>query len=128
MNNVVTPYFYDQFGLPLNIAGLLGSLFGLMNLFARSVGGLLSDFFGKKFGMRGRLWVLWATQTFEGVFCILMGLAYKSLPATVVLMVCFSMCVQSAEGASYGVVPFVTKRGLGIASGLVGAGGNTGSV
>mmetsp|Transcript_14 Transcript_14/g.35 ORF Transcript_14/g.35 Transcript_14/m.35 type:complete len:497 (-) Transcript_14:9-1499(-) len=128
MNNVITPYFYDQFGLPLNLAGLLGSLFGLMNLFARAMGGGMSDVAAKYCGMKGRLWVLWATQTLEGVFCILMGLAYRSLTGTVILMICFSLCVQSAEGASFGVVPFVSKRGLGIVSGLVGAGGNTGSV
>lgn len=128
MNNVVTPYFYDQFGLPLNIAGLVGSFFGLMNLFARAMGGWLSDLGGKYMGMRGRLWVYWASQTLEGVFCILMGLAYKSLPATIALMILFSLCVQAAEGASFGIVPFISKRGLGIVSGLVGAGGNTGSV
>mmetsp|Transcript_12325 Transcript_12325/g.31045 ORF Transcript_12325/g.31045 Transcript_12325/m.31045 type:complete len:544 (+) Transcript_12325:87-1718(+) len=128
MNNIITPYFYDQFGLPLNLAGLIGSMFGMMNLFARALGGWLSDLSAKKYGMRGRLWVLWATQTFEGVFCIIMGLLYRSLAATIVVMIMFSLCVQSAEGASYGVVPFVSKRGLGIVSGLVGAGGNTGSV
>lgn len=128
MNNIVTPYFYDQFGLSLNLAGLLGSMFGMMNLFARALGGWASDLSAKRFGMRGRLWVLWATQTLEGVFCILMGLLYRSLAGTIIVMICFSLCVQSAEGASYGVVPFVSKRGLGIVSGLVGAGGNTGSV
>merc|ERR1712070_888053 len=117
MNNIVTPYFYDQFGLPLNLAGLLGSMFGMMNLFARALGGWLSDVGGKKLGMKGRLWVLWATQTFEGVFCIFMGLTYKSLALTMVFMICFSLCVQAAEGASFGVVPFVSKRGLGIVSG-----------
>ena len=128
MNNVVTPYFFDQFGMPLTIAGLLGSMFGLMNLFARALGGASSDFLAKKMGMRGRLWNHWGWQTMEGVFCILMGLAYRSLPATVLLMVCFSTCVQAAEGATYGVVPFVSKRGLGVVSGFVGAGGNAGSV
>eukprot|EP00983_Pelagomonas_calceolata_P053811 1143440-Pelagomonas_calceolata.AAC.1 len=34
---------------------------------------------------------------------------------------------QSAEGACYGVVPFVSRRSYGVVAGLVGAGGNTGS-
>ena len=127
MNNVVTPYFYDQFGMPLTIAGLLGSMFGLMNLFARALGGATSDYLGKKMGMRGRLWNHYVWQCMEGVFCILMGLANKSLVATVILMVCFSTCVQAAEGACYGIVPFISKRGLGVVSGFVGAGGNAGS-
>lgn len=44
------------------------------------------------------------------------------------LQVFFSLLVQSSEGATYGVVPFVSKRSLGVVSGFVGAGGNAGSV
>jgi len=36
-------------------AGLIASLFGLMNLFARTTGGFGSDFFNKRWGIRGRL-------------------------------------------------------------------------
>lgn len=66
MNNIVVQYFFDQFDLNLTIAGVLGALFGLMNIFARSVGGLVSDYTAKSFGMRGRLWSLWIIQTVEG--------------------------------------------------------------
>ena len=43
MNNKVVMYFFNYYGLSPQIAGLLGSCFGLMNLVARSWGGLLSD-------------------------------------------------------------------------------------
>ena len=128
MNNIIVAYLFDQFGVSLSVAGVLGSLFGLMNLFARSVGGLGSDMAGKRFGMRGRLWALWTMQTVEGLMCIFMGLANSSLAGTIVVMILFSLFVQSSEGASFGVVPFVSKRSLGVVSGLVGAGGNAGSV
>jgi hypothetical protein len=42
---------------------------------------------GQRFGMRGRLWALWSLMAGEGVFCIAMGIANKSLPATILLMV-----------------------------------------
>ena len=127
MNNIIVTYLFDQFGVSLTIAGVLGSLFGLMNLFARSIGGLGSDLAGKRFGMRGRLWALWSMQTFEGALCIFMGLAKGSLAGTICIMIVFSLFVQASEGASYGVVPFISKRALGIVSGFVGAGGNAGS-
>merc|ERR1711998_171428 len=94
MNNVVTGYFFDQFDLPLTTAGLLGSLFGMMNLFARSVGGFLSDMSAKKYGMRGRLWCLWICQTVEGGLCILMGFAKDSLGLTIFIMILFSTFVR----------------------------------
>mmetsp|Transcript_18226 Transcript_18226/g.43618 ORF Transcript_18226/g.43618 Transcript_18226/m.43618 type:complete len:539 (+) Transcript_18226:107-1723(+) len=128
INNLITPYFHDQFDLPLSLAGLLGSTFGFMNLFARAIGGWLSDFSGGRFGMRGRLWAVWLLQTAEGCFCIVLGAVHESLAWTVVLMVLFSVCVQAAEGATFGIVPFVSRRALGVVSGLVGAGGNAGSV
>jgi NNP family nitrate/nitrite transporter-like MFS transporter len=56
MNNIVAGYLYDQFNLDIITAGILASCYGLMNLFARSIGGMLSDLTSVKFGMRGRLW------------------------------------------------------------------------
>merc|ERR1719163_1679530 len=73
MNNKAVLYFYTYYGVPPRTAGVLGSCFGLMNLFARSWGGLLSDAANKKFGMRGRLWAMWIVQSLEGVMCILMA-------------------------------------------------------
>ena len=73
MNNIVASYLYDQFELDLVTAGVLASCYGLMNLFARSLGGLASDYASVKFGMRGRLWTLWLCQTLEGVLCMRRG-------------------------------------------------------
>jgi len=46
----------------------------------------------------------------------------------VLCMILFSICVQAAEGLHYGIVPYVSRPALGIVSGMVGAGGNLGSV
>jgi len=202
MNSIAAKYFYNYHGLSPQTAGLLASLYGLMNLFARSLGGWISDVANKSYGMRGRLWACWLIQSIEGVFCILMGMATlgmdspfgkgkvqgytqigkkwfpvngtmvtgcgcttKSPPLafqelhgvgdemrmvmeppspygngdacilhqnavgiTVFIMICFSLCVQAAEGLHYGIVPYVSRPALGIVSGMVGAGGNLGGV
>jgi len=79
MNNITATYFYDYHGLSPTIAGVFASLFGLMNIFARSCGGLLSDWANKKAGMRGRLWATWIMQTAEGVLCIILGMLTKDM-------------------------------------------------
>jgi len=73
MNSVVAPYFHAYHGLTPQMAGLIGGLYGLMNLFARSWGGMLSDASNKRFGMRGRLWAMWIVQTVEGIMCMIMA-------------------------------------------------------
>merc|ERR1712060_295648 len=73
MNNIVAPYYTEYHGLSPQISGLFASFFGLMNIFARSLGGILSDWSNKKYGMRGRLWSTWIIQTIEGGFCIAMA-------------------------------------------------------
>jgi len=81
MNSVAAVYFHDYHGLTPKLAGTLAALYGMMNLFARSLGGLLSDWANKRFGMRGRLWAAWIVQTIEGVMCIMMAISTLGMDA-----------------------------------------------
>lgn len=127
MNGNLATYFGDRFGVEDGLAGLLAALFGLMNLFARSLGGLFSDFMAKKFGMRGRLWAFFALQISEGALFVLFS-RMTVLGAAIPVLVCFSLFVQMAEGCTFGIVPFVDPTATGAVSGIVGAGGNFGAV
>jgi hypothetical protein len=63
----ITTYLFDQFKqLDLQTAGLLGSVYGLLNIIMRALGGVFSDLTAKSFGMRGRLWWYWLVQTLGG--------------------------------------------------------------
>jgi NNP family nitrate/nitrite transporter-like MFS transporter len=50
-----------------------------------------------------------------------------SLGATMAVVAFWSIFIPMACGSTYGIAPFITRRGLGVATGLIGAGGNTGS-
>jgi len=49
MHNIAALYYHDRFGLDVTTAGLIAGLFGLMNLFARALGGIL-QFGGRVIG------------------------------------------------------------------------------
>lgn len=127
MNNVLTSYYYDNFGVPLKTAGFLAFLYGFMNCFARPVAGIASDGLAKYYGIRGRVWILWSLHTFGAMMCILLGFLEKSLIATIAVVVLMAISVEASEAAAFAVVPFVSKRALGAVAGLVGAGGNAGA-
>lgn len=126
-DNIIAQYFYDRFNLNLQTSGAIAATFGLANIVSRPSGGVLSDEMGRRFGMRGRLWSLWAVQSVAGLLCILLG-RVESLWGSILVMSCFSFFVQAASGLTFGVVPFVSKRSLGVISGISGSGGTVGAV
>ena len=127
INNVAALYYHDRFELSVGMAGLVAGLFGLMNLFARTLGGVFGDIAGVRFGLRGRVMFLGAVLLLEGLALMAfsrMDVLMLAIPA----MIVFSVFVQMSEGATYSVVPFVNRRALGSVAGIVGAGGNAGAV
>ncbi len=127
INNIAAIYYMDRFELGLKTAGLVAGLFGLMNIFARTLGGFISDKFVENGGLRGRVRWLFIALLAEGialVFFSRMPVLALAIPA----MILFSLFVQMSEGATYSVVPFINKKALGSVAGIVGAGGNAGAV
>ena len=127
MNNAAATYFGQKFELNTESAAAIASIFGWMNLFARGVGGFVSDKLNSKMGMRGRL--IWQSilLVLEGVMVFIFANS-NSLGLAIFLMVIFSTIVQSAEGSTYGIVPYVNPPVTGSIAGVVGAGGNLGAV
>lgn len=127
INNIAAIYYYDYFSLDLETAGLIAGSFGLMNLFARPLGGYLGDKFGIRTGLKGRVMFLFAMLLLEGVALMVFS-QMNVLTLAIGSMIVFSLFVQMAEGATYSVVPFINRKAVGAVSGIVGAGGNAGAV
>ena len=94
-------------------ASALAGAFGLMNLFARSLGGISSDICYKYFGFRGRIWAQFLALFFEAIFLFSFGNVDNSQPWYVALavLVCFSLFVQMAEaGPAQQDVKYAVRR------------------
>ena len=127
INNLATIYFTEMFGVPTAAAAAIASIFGIMNLFARGLGGFLSDYCYACHGMRGRLICHTTCYILEGLMLIVFA-ASTNLAGAVIALAIFSIFVQMAEGSTFGIVPNVNSKVTGSATGLVGSGGNVGGV
>ncbi len=127
IDNIAALYFTDNFHLGLTAAGFVAGSFGMMNLFARALGGIVSDRCHKIWGLRGRALLLGGTIFCEGLALMLFS-RMRWLPLAIATMMLTGLFIKMSNGASYAVVPFVNKKALGAVAGIVGAGGNVGSV
>lgn len=126
-DNVASLHFVDNFHLSQSQAGFWAGIFGFMNLFARALGGMVSDKVGKKFGMRGKGLLLAGVLLLEGLGLILFAQA-GSLMVAIITMLSFALFLKMSNGATYGIVPFINSKNVGMVSGIVGAGGNLGGM
>jgi MFS transporter, NNP family, nitrate/nitrite transporter len=127
VDNIAALYFVDYFKLSLQAAGVAAGAFGMMNLFARALGGIVSDRCYLRWGLRGRTMLLGVTIATEGLAFLCFSQA-RRLPLAIASMLITGLFIKMSNGASYAIVPFVNKRALGAVAGLVGAGGNVGAV
>lgn len=127
VDNFAASYFHDEYSASIIMAGLMASIFGWLNLFARALGGIVSDKAGMRFGFNGKVNLLTILLLLEGIGIILFARA-DSLGAAIALLFFFGLCLKMANGATYSIVPFINPKAVGSVAGIVGAGGNVGAM
>ncbi|MCB0481008.1 MAG: MFS transporter [Flavobacteriales bacterium] len=123
------------------MAGVVAGSFAFVNLFARPLGGLLSDLMGNRkrtmliymfgiaVGFLGMAFigdygpVVDGEQTIVPMYSGLWWLA-----VSIIITIVCSIFVQGAEGATFAVIPMVNSRMTGQIAGMAGAYGNVGAV
>ena len=117
-------FFQETWGLTAVAAGMIASTFAFVNLFARPMGGLVSDRMGN------RRFVMLAYMFGIGVGFVLMGLMDSRWPLVLAVAITIgcSFFVQGAEGATFGIIPSIKRRVTGQIAGMAGAWGNVGAV
>nr|WP_171519175.1 MFS transporter [Acinetobacter kanungonis] len=127
IHNIVAMYYVENFDFSLKEAGLAAGIFGLLALFARALGGIISDKVATKKGLDGRTKVLFGMILMEGLFLILFSQMNTAMYA-ILSMTVFALFTHMACGATYALVPFIDRDALGGVAGIIGAGGNVGAV
>ena len=126
-DNVAALYFVDNFHLDQKMAGILAGSFGMMNLFARAMGGIYADRIGKKFGLSGKGYILAVFLALEGLGIM----AFSGAPTVtlaIISMLGFALFLKMANGATYAITAFINSKNIGFVAGIVGAGGNIGGM
>jgi NNP family nitrate/nitrite transporter-like MFS transporter len=127
IHNIAAVYYVDHFGLSLGAAGIAAGSFGLLALFARALGGWLSDKGAARGDLNSRVTLLFVMMIGEGLGLLWFANA-GTVTYAVIAMLCFGLFTHMACGATYALVPFIDSRALGGVAGIVGAGGNVGAV
>ncbi|MGJ9417835.1 MFS transporter [Massilia sp. CMS3.1] len=129
IHNIAAIYYVDHYGLSLGAAGMAAGSFGLLALFARALGGWLSDRSAGRVGgdLNSRVTVLFVLMVGEGLGLLWFANA-DGVAFALIAMLCFGLFTHMACGATYALVPFVAPTALGGVAGIVGAGGNVGAV
>jgi NNP family nitrate/nitrite transporter-like MFS transporter len=93
MCNGCAVYFHDRFHQNIASAGAIAFLYGISAVYARGLGGYVSDRSGDHFSLKGRLWVQFGCMLVQG--CLNIWFARTaSLYPSMILMVLMSILIQ----------------------------------
>jgi NNP family nitrate/nitrite transporter-like MFS transporter len=122
--SMLPAFFEGTFKISPTLAGLVASSFAFVNLVARPLGGLISD------AMRSRKLVMLVYMVGIALGFAGMALIEGTWPLwlAVALTIACSCFVQGAEGATFAIIPMISKRNTGQIAGMAGAYGNVGAV
>jgi len=131
VNGNIVSYFVTVWAMTQSNAGLVGSIFGFLNLFARTLGGWMSDWFLVRYGVRGRIHALFIQTLLMGLCLVTFSALNPDTTSTgmmIVNLVFWGILTSMTEGGTFAVVPYVLPNAVGGCAGIVGAGGNTGAL
>ena len=155
MCNGCALYFHHRFGQNIQASGAIAFGYGFAAIYARGLGGYVSDLLGDSFQLQGRLWIPLGFMLIQGALNIWFA-RISDLDQSISIMIIFSIFVQVCSeldgdqfcglrtkthanlvvpfcpvqmsmGTCYGVVPYVDSPNTGSVAGIVGAGGNVGA-
>ncbi|KAM4065358.1 major facilitator superfamily protein [Hirsutella rhossiliensis] len=113
-------------------AAYAASTYGLLNLFARPLGGIVSDLLYARFGLRAKVYWLLATTLSQGIAVLGLGIYINHSDASIGGVIGFIVLIAitgfAANGACYSVYGHLRPKNIGAVAGIVGAGGNFGGL
>jgi len=122
--SMLPSFFIDTFNLNIATgAAIAGAVFASFNLFARPLGGLLSD----KIGRKKALTILLAGAS-VGYFLMSQINSEWHIVVAILATMTASLFVHAGNGAVYAVVPLIRRSMTGQIAGMAGAYGNVGAV
>lgn len=132
INSILGAYYMNRFPtLTQTSSGQWAAMFGLLNVFFRPAGGIISDYIYKHTNhsvSSKKFWLVFLGVG-QGAFCLAIGLLNTHSQVTMFGLVAgLAFFVDAANGANFAIVPHVFPHANGILSGFVGASGNLGGV
>jgi NNP family nitrate/nitrite transporter-like MFS transporter len=125
MCNGAALFFHFRFHQSVAASGAMAFMYGISAIYARGIGGWLSDAVDKKWSLRGRLWAQLVCMLVQGGLNIWFARTTSLVPS-LLIMVVWSIVIQMSMGTNFGIVPYVDSPNTGSVAGIVGAGGNFG--
>jgi len=123
---------YKSSGFNQTKAGYVASVFGLLNIFTRPLGGYVGDVIYRRFGVSGKKYAMVSCGALQGLFAIGLGIyidrGNPSLSVLIALLVLLALFLEAGNGVNFSLVPHCNPNHNGFMSGFVGGFGNLGGI